>query len=80
MKTLKIDELRFQALLEKAMWHYDGIGSVIEIGRLYEIINSLRCSNRSCDNECRYDSGYCSLCDMKFNDNQGKRITHPEPE
>jgi hypothetical protein len=81
MKTLQIDEARFWALVETARWPL-GVSRVdtIAISDLEKIIASLRCFTDSCDNECRYDSGYCSLCDMQFNESKGKRITHPEPE
>jgi hypothetical protein len=78
MKTLQIDHERFKREIEKAKYSDQG-ELVVNVSDLYAIISRLQCRTDSCDNECRYDSGYCSLCDMEFNDSAGQRITHPEP-
>lgn len=53
-------------------------GSVIKVGHLFNIIRELQCRHPRCSNEARYDSGFCGIHDIEFNDGKGKRITHPE--
>jgi len=85
MKTLQIDEARFRVLIRQWTRPADGVAigqveNVVSIKNLWEAIDSLRCkSHPICDNESRYDSGYCALCDTRFNEGKGKRITYPEP-
>jgi hypothetical protein len=74
---LRINENRFKQLIVEHSFETDQ-GSVVKIGDLFDALHSLQCKAEDCDNECRYDSGYCSLCDMKLNSSKGKRITHPE--
>ena len=79
MKTLQIDLDRFTRELARASFNAHE-GRVVLLADVYEAISSLQCDTEACNNECRYDSGFCSLCVMRFNDSKGKRITHPEPE
>lgn len=34
-----------------------------------------RCHRPGCQNMARYDSGMCGVCDVVYNDGNGKRIT-----
>ena len=43
---------------------------------LEENIKKLPCPTEGCSNRGRYDSGYCGLCDIEFNDGQGEKREH----
>jgi len=74
MKTLQIDMARFDRLVSKMTEFAEDDLPMIYLEDLYGIIASLQCRTDTCDNECRYDSGYCSLCDMKLNSSNGNRL------
>jgi hypothetical protein len=45
----------------------------IHLSDLWDIINDMQCNADGCDNEARYDSGYCGIHDIEFNDGKGTR-------
>ena len=74
---MKLNEKRFRADVELLSFRHDGCDAIL-VSDLYEIIDDLICK-ADCDNEARYDSGYCSLHDMQLNDSKGKRVEPPKP-
>lgn len=45
----------------------------VPIADLIEAIIALTCKARSCENEARYTSGYCGICDILHNQGNGER-------
>jgi hypothetical protein len=37
-------------------------------------LKSRPCKHPPCNNDGRYDSGYCGVCDILHNDGRGKRL------
>ena len=74
---ISIDEERLRKQLIEKSFETDH-GSVVKLASILEAIRSLICKHAGCRNEARYDSGYCGIHDIQFNDGQGKRTTCPE--
>ena len=71
---LRLNQNRFFDGISQKKIKHDGLDAIL-ISDLFEVIEELICKIAGCDNEARYDSGYCSLHDMQCNDSKGKRIT-----
>ena len=80
---MRLNKARLKQEVAKAAFEQNGT-NVIIVADLYQILYNLQCSAGGfddvdrCDNEARYDSGYCSIHDMLLNDNKGKRIPPTE--
>jgi hypothetical protein len=73
---LHLNEKRLRADIALLTVEHRGCDAIL-LSDLWEIIEDLVCKAQ-CDNEARYDSGYCSIHDMQLNGNKGARLDPPE--
>ncbi len=41
----------------------------------FRVFNLVFCDAKGCNNEARYNSGYCGLHDIEFNEGKGVRLS-----
>lgn len=46
----------------------------LSVDDLWKVLEETICSNPTCENDARYSSGYCGICDIQFNEGNGERI------